>query len=48
MGVELSKRAEPWFNIIYLAGEDVSALEKYGIKDKGVTVEHQYLFLQKK
>lgn len=48
MGIELSKRAKPWFDIVYLAGEDVSAIEKHGIKDKGVTVEHQYLFLQKK
>ena len=48
MGVELSKRAEPWFDIVYFAGEDVSTIEKHGIKDKGVTVEHQYLFLQKK
>ena len=48
MGVELSKRAGSWFDIVYLAGEDVSAIEKHGIKDKGVTVEHQYLFLQKK
>lgn len=48
MGNELSKRAEPWFDVVYLAGEDVSKIEKYGIKDKGVTIEHQYLFLQKK
>jgi hypothetical protein len=48
MGIELSKRAEPWFDTVYLAGEDVSKIEKYGIKDKGATVEHQYLFLQKK
>jgi hypothetical protein len=48
MGKELSKRAEKWFDIVYLAGEDVSAIEKHGIKDKGITVEHQYLFLQKK
>ena len=48
MGVELSKRAESWFDLVYLAGEDVRAIEKHGIKDKGVTVEHQYLFLQKK
>ena len=47
MGVELSKRAESWFDLVYLAGEDVRAIEKHGIKDKGVTVEHQYLFLQK-
>lgn len=48
MGAELSKRAEVWFDIVYLAGEDVRGIEKHGIKDKGVTVEHQYLFLQKK
>lgn len=48
MGTELSKRAKPWFDVVYLAGEDVSAVEKHGIKDKGVTIEHQYLFLQKK
>lgn len=48
MGAELSKRATPWFDVVCLAGEDVSAIEKHGIKDKGVTVEHQYLFLQKK
>lgn len=48
MGVELSKRAKRWFDIVYLAGEDVSNIEKHGIKDKGVTIEHQFLFLQKK
>jgi len=48
MGMELSKRARQWFDIVYLAGEDVSSVEKHGIKDKGVTVEHQFLFLQKK
>lgn len=48
MGKELSKRATEWFDIVYLAGEDVSTIEKHGIKDKGITVEHQYLFLQKK
>ena len=48
MGAELSKRAGSWFDLVYLAGEDVRTIEKHGIKDKGVTVEHQYLFLQKK
>ncbi len=48
MGAELSIRAQPWFDVIYLAGEDVSNIEKHGIKDKGATVEHQFLFLQKK
>lgn len=48
MGAELSKRAGSWFDLVYLAGEDVRTIEKHGIKDKGVTVEHQYVFLQKK
>lgn len=48
MGIELSSRAEKWFDIIYLASENVEELEKHGIKDKGGTVEHQFLFLQKK
>ena len=48
MGAELSKRAGSWFDLVYLAGEDVRTIEKHGIKDKGVTVEHQYMFLQKK
>lgn len=48
MGKELSCRAEKWFDVTYLASENVEALEKHGIKDKGGTVEHQFLFLQKK
>ena len=48
MGAELSARAKPWFDVVYLAGESVSGLEKHGIKDKGATTEHQFLFLQKK
>lgn len=48
MGQELSRRAAPWFEVVWLAGEDVSLLEKHGITDKGSTVEHQFLFLQKK
>lgn len=48
MGAELSIRAEKWFDVTYLASENVQELEKHGIKDKGGTVEHQFLFLQKK
>lgn len=47
MGSELSKLCSPWFNVIYLGNESVSTLEKHGIKDKGGTSNHQYLFLQK-
>lgn len=48
MAEELSKRAEPYFSEIVRGSEDVQAIEKHGIKAKGATVEHQYLFLLKK
>lgn len=48
MAEELSKRAAPYFEEIYRGSEDVQTVEKHGIKDKGATVEHQYLFLMKK
>ena len=48
MGEELSKLCRPWFDVIYLGSESVSHLEKHGIKDKGGTSDHQYLFLIKK
>lgn len=48
MAEELSKRAEPYFIEAYRGSENVQKIEKHGIKDKGATVEHQYLFLIKK
>ncbi len=48
MAEELSVRASKWFTEIYRGCEDVKAIEKHGIKDKGATQEHQFLFLQKK
>lgn len=48
MAEELSKRAAPYFNEIYRNFEEVQSIEKHGIKDKGATTEHQFLFLQKK
>ena len=48
MAAELSKYASEWFIEVYRAGEIVTEIEKHGIKDKGATVEHQFLFLQKK
>ncbi len=48
MAEELSKRAEPYFIEVYRGTENVQKIEKHGIKDKGSTVEHQYLFLMKK
>lgn len=48
MGLELASRANRWFEMVYLASEDVRTIEKHGIKDKGGIIAHQFLFLQKK
>lgn len=48
MAEELSRRAVPFFVEVYRGIENVQTIEKHGIKDKGSTVEHQYLFLLKK
>ena len=48
MAEELSKRAAPYFIEVYRGAENVQDIEKHGIKDKGSTVAHQYLFLMKK
>lgn len=47
MAEELSKRAKPYFTEVYRGSENVQKIERHGIKDKGATVEHQYLFLIK-
>lgn len=48
MAEELSQRAQSYFYEVYRGSENVQEIEKHGIKDKGATVEHQYLFLMKK
>lgn len=48
MAEELSIIAAPYFNVIFKGDEDVSKIEKHGIKDKGATTHHQFLFLMKK
>lgn len=48
MAEELSRRAAPYFDEVYRGSENVETIEKHGIKDKGATLEHQYLFLMKK
>ncbi len=48
MAEELSRRSKKYFDEVYRAGENVSDIEKHGIKDKGGTVEHQFLFLIRK
>lgn len=44
----LSTYAAPYFDEVYRGSESVVEVEKHGIKDKGATLEHQYLFLIKK
>ena len=48
MAEELAKRANKYFIEIYRGTEDVVEIEKHGIKDKGSTKEHQFLFLLKR
>lgn len=48
MAEEISKRANKYFIEVYRGSENVEDLEKHGIKDKGATIEHQYLFLIKR
>lgn len=48
MAEELSRIANPYFYTVLSVDEDVSHIEKHGIKDKGSTTHHQYLFLQKR
>lgn len=45
MGFELAKLAKPYFKNIELFDEDVTLLEKHGIKDKGTVRSHQYLVM---
>ena len=48
MAEELSSQATPYFTEVFRGSEDVHLLEKHGIRDKGGTIEHQFLFLIKK
>lgn len=48
MAEELSKRSSEYFIEVFRGAENVLNIEKHGIKDKGATFEHQYLFLQKR
>ena len=48
MADELEIRSSKYFNTIFKGAENVENVEKHGIKDKGGTFEHQFLFLEKK
>lgn len=45
MGVELSTRADPWFNVADTFTESVEHCESHGIRDKGSVTGHTYLVL---
>lgn len=46
MGVELSKRVDPWFKVADCFTESVEHCESHGIRDKGTVTGHTYLVLQ--
>ena len=48
MAEELLQRAYDKFELVYKGSELVSEIEKHGIKDKGGTIEHQFVFMKKK
>lgn len=48
MARELMERARSYFNEVYSADESVVDVEKHGVKDKGGTIAHQFLFLEKR
>jgi len=45
MAKNLSKVSKPWFANYEIFDEDVSDIEKHGIRDKGRVTSHQYLVL---
>lgn len=47
MAQELQRRCGDYFTAVHCSSEDVSSIEKHGIKDKGSTAQHQFLFMQK-
>lgn len=48
MAEEIQKYSKKYFDTVYVGSENVSNIEKHGVRDKGNTVEHEFLFLIKK
>ena len=48
MAEELEKYSSKYFDTVYIGAENVANIEKHGIKDKGNTIEHEFMFLIKK
>jgi hypothetical protein len=47
MRSSLARCASPWFKLAYTIIENVEAVEKHGIKDKGTTTSHQILLFER-
>ncbi len=47
MSDELEARSGKYFKTVCKGAENVKQIEKHGIRDKGATFEHQFLFLEK-
>jgi hypothetical protein len=43
----LVRCASPWFKLAYTIQENVEAVEKHGIKDKGTTTSHQVILFER-
>lgn len=48
MSAELELRSQKYFDTVFIGDEDVTHLEKHGLKDKGGTIQHQFMFLIRK
>ena len=48
MGIELTKRVDPWFSVMDCFTENVEHCESHGIRDKGTVKGHTYLILAAK
>ena len=48
MASDLVKYSSQTFSFIDIVKENVESIEKHGIRDKGATTFHQFLFLTKK
>lgn len=47
MVTELISRGKSYFSLIDIVSEDVSDSENHGLKDKGATSSHEYIFMRK-
>ena len=48
MAKEILPYCEKYFKLLYIGEENVEEVQKHGIKDKGSTNVHQFMFLEKK